>query len=162
MKFRWHSPYVMHLHIFLQMIWPNQWQVLNPSPLLIRSSLSRENGDRLPCSIVHTSQIGTSPSFILKKQWNLNCSTIGPRLEIQIGRRKRVQTNRKNNKLPVATRFLGSFDGNGGVYYALFKKPAGDSEKRNLFTEPKHIVNLKPFDDKPGKTGVPGPTNTLT
>lgn len=138
----------MHLHIFLQMIWPNQWQVLNPSPLLIRSSLSRENGDRLPCSIVHTSQIGTSPSFILKKQWNLNCSTIGPHLEIQIGRR-RVQTNQKNNKLPVATRFLGSFDGNSGVYDALFKKPAGDSEKKNTFLLSQNLVNLKPFRWQP-------------
>lgn len=161
MKFRWHSPYVMHLHIFLQMTWPNQWQVLNPSPLLIRSSLSRENGDRLPCSIVHTSQIGTSPSFILKKQWNLNCSTIGPHLENQIGRSRRVQTNQKNNKLPVATRFLGPFDGNGGVYDAPFKKPAGDSEKKTFLLS-QNLVNLKPFDDNPGKTWVPGPTNTLT
>lgn len=31
----------------------------------------------------------------MEKQWNLNCSTIGPHLEIQIGRSKRVQTNRK-------------------------------------------------------------------
>lgn len=56
----------------------------------------------------------------------------------------------KNNKLPVATRFLGSFDGNGGVYYALFKKPAGDSEKKPLLSQ--NLVNLKPFDDNPGKT----------
>ena len=77
------------------------------------------------------------PQFYIEKQWNLNCSTIGPHLEIQIGRRRRVQTNQKNDKLPVATRFLGSFDGNGGVYDAPFKKPAGDSEKKTLFTEPK-------------------------
>lgn len=57
----------------------------------------------------------------------------------------------KNNKLPVATRFLGSFDGNGGVYYALFKKPAGDSEKK-AFLLSQNLVNLKPFDDNPGKT----------
>ena len=35
------------------------------------------------------------PQFYIEKQWNLNCSTIGPHLEIQIGRRRRVQTNRK-------------------------------------------------------------------
>lgn len=62
----------------------------------------------------------------------------------------------KNNKLPVATRFLGSFDGNGGVYYALFKKPAGDSEKKHLFTEPKpckpETIRWQPWQNLSSRT----------